>query len=94
VPSDIDAVIVPESEAVLPFQLNVTGSAPEGVAPVPAPIVAQPVAPSAATTSGNAILAIRRVMSYLLLHPASGIAARFHISLRGLDFVSTASMIV
>jgi hypothetical protein len=67
VPSDNDAVIVPESEALLPFQWKLTASAPEGVAPAPVPIVAQPAAPTT-ITSGNAAFAIKPFISHLLLH--------------------------
>jgi hypothetical protein len=49
-PSDSVALIVPETPSEL-FQLKVAALAPDGVDPVPVPIVVQPAAK--ATSSGN-----------------------------------------
>jgi hypothetical protein len=77
-PSDIVALIVPETPSEL-FQLKVAALAPDGVDPVPVPIVVQPAA--MATSSGNINAAFRYLISILLF-----------MSIRKIASISTGSM--
>src|SRR5882724_1666952 len=69
------------------FQLKVTGSAPESVAPVPVPMVVQPAA--SAISSGSPSFTIECLTSFLLLPPANGIAAGQARSVLAPDCAST-----
>ncbi len=71
-PPDSVASMVPETPSEL-FQLKVAAFAPDGVDPVPVPIVVQPAA--IATSSGSITAALRYLISILLFLAAREIAS-------------------